>query len=285
MVITTIDLKRMAAKKARKSRRIFFVFLQLILHLFMVVLLTGITQIGGVIYFLVFLLFWKMSGLAKWGIFAASYLLITFFLVPPLAERWGRIPVQKNDHLQPVSWYVEICNRNYVKPELNQVLQDQAEKLQNQFPEIQLVYLDAAHPFIDGFPLLPHRSHDDGEKIDLAFVYHRNGELTNQKPAFSGYGVFLDPTDVEANTTSMCLNQGYWQYDITKYTTLGVLHSDLRDHEATTAQLLRNLTQDRRIGKILLEPHLTSRWKLDKRKVRFSGCYAVRHDDHIHMQL
>ncbi|MEL6191042.1 MAG: hypothetical protein AAFR66_03295 [Bacteroidota bacterium] len=285
MVITIIDLMSMTAKKAGKSRRIFFVFLQLMSHLFMVVLLTGLTQIGGIIYFLVFLLFWKASAWVKWGSFVASYLLITFFLVPPLAEKWGRIPVQKSPNLQAVSWYVDICNRNYVKPELNQVLQDQAETFQKQYPEIQLVYLDAAHPFIDGFPLLPHRSHDDGEKIDLAFVYHRDGELTNQKPAFSGYGVFLDPTDEEANTTSMCLNQGYWQYDITKYTTLGVRHSDLRVHEAATAQLLRNLTQDRRIGKILLEPHLTSRWNLDKRKVRFSGCYAVRHDDHIHIQL
>ena len=275
----------MSDKGRSKFMKVVSTFFQLILHLIMVILLTGITQIGGVIYFLVFLLFWKVSALIKWGIFVITYLAATFFLVPVLAEKWGRIPVQKNAHLQPVSWYVEICNRNYVKPELNQILQDQAEKFQKQYPEIQLVYLDAAHPFIDGFPLLPHRSHDDGEKIDLAFVYHRNGEMTNQKPTFSGYGVFLDPTDEEANTTRMCLNQGYWQYDITKYTSLGVLHSDLRVHEAATAQLLRNLTQDRRVGKILLEPHLTTRWKLDKRKVRFSGCYAVRHDDHIHMQL
>ena len=137
----------------------------------MVLLLTAFTQIGGVIYFLVFLLFWKTSSLVKWGIFIGAYLLITFFLVPVLAPKWGRIPVQKSPNLQPVSWYIEICNRNYVKPELNQVLQEQAEKLQKKYPGTQLVYLDAAHPFIDGFPLLPHRSLDDGEKIDLAFVY------------------------------------------------------------------------------------------------------------------
>ncbi|MEM7513205.1 MAG: hypothetical protein AAF388_19915 [Bacteroidota bacterium] len=254
-------------------------------HLFMVVLLTGLTQIGGVIYFMVFLLFWKASAWVKWGTFVASYLLITFFLVPPLAEKWGRVPVQKNAHLQAVSWYVDICNRNYVKPELNQVLQDQAEKLQRKYPGTQLVYMDAAHPFIDGFPLLPHRSHDDGEKIDLTFVYQRDGKLTNHKPTFSGYGYYLDPTKREANTTSMCLNQGYWQYDFTKYTSMGVLHSDLLVHEAATSHLIRNITKDKRIHKILLEPHLTARWKLDKRKVRFHGCYAVRHDDHIHIQL
>lgn len=275
----------MAGKRKANIRRIVYTLFQLMLHLVMVIFLTGLTQIGGVIYFLVFLLFWKVPTVAKWGIFVSAYLAITFFLVPGLAEKWGRVPVQKNAHLQAVSWYVDICNRNYVKSELNQVLQDQAEKLQKRYPGTQLVYLDAAHPFIDGFPLLPHRSHDDGEKIDLAFVYHREGELTNQKPTFSGYGYYLDPTDKEANTTQMCLKQGYWQYDLTKYTSMGVLHSDLLVHEAATAHMIRNIAKDRRIRKILLEPHLTSRWKLDKRRVRFHGCYAVRHDDHIHIQL
>jgi len=31
--------------------------------------------------------------------------------------------------------------------------------------------LDANFPFFDGFPILPHLSHNDGNKIDIAFYY------------------------------------------------------------------------------------------------------------------
>ena len=36
---------------------------------------------------------------------------------------------------------------------------------------------------------------------------------------------------------------------------------------------------------LLLEPHLKTRLKLEKYdKIRFQGCRAARHDDHIHVQ-
>jgi len=40
------------------------------------------------------------------------------------------------------------------------------------------------------------------------------------------------------------------------------------------------------IGKIFIEPHLKTRLELvDIDKIRYHGCHAVRHDDHIHVQL
>ncbi len=33
------------------------------------------------------------------------------------------------------------------------------------------------------------------------------------------------------------------------------------------------------------KPHLKTRLKLSSAKIRFHGCQAVRHDDHIHVQL
>ncbi|NNE79114.1 MAG: hypothetical protein HKN18_02480 [Silicimonas sp.] len=38
-------------------------------------------------------------------------------------------------------------------------------------------------------------------------------------------------------------------------------------------------------GKIFLEPHLADRLGVAGDKVRFQGCRAARHDDHIHIQL
>jgi len=38
-------------------------------------------------------------------------------------------------------------------------------------------------------------------------------------------------------------------------------------------------------GKIFIEPHLVKRLKLASNKIRFQGCRAVRHDDHLHVQL
>jgi hypothetical protein len=36
---------------------------------------------------------------------------------------------------------------------------------------------------------------------------------------------------------------------------------------------------------MIVQPHLKSRLKLKSTKIRFHGCKAVRHDDHIHIQL
>ena len=37
--------------------------------------------------------------------------------------------------------------------------------------------------------------------------------------------------------------------------------------------------------KIFIEPHLKQRLGIKNQKVRFHGCGAVRHDDHIHLQI
>jgi murein endopeptidase len=49
--------------------------------------------------------------------------------------------------------------------------------------------------------------------------------------------------------------------------------------------LVEILASEKSIGKIFIEPHLKTRLKLTTPKIRFHGCRAVRHDDHIHVQL
>ena len=39
------------------------------------------------------------------------------------------------------------------------------------------------------------------------------------------------------------------------------------------------------IGKDFIEPHLAKRLGATTSKIRFQGCKAARHDDHIHVQL
>jgi hypothetical protein len=43
--------------------------------------------------------------------------------------------------------------------------------------------------------------------------------------------------------------------------------------------------RDKQIGKILLEPHLTTSLSLGYGKISGVQCGSVRHDDHFHVQI
>ncbi|WP_435261994.1 hypothetical protein [Tenacibaculum sp. nBUS_03] len=77
---------------------------------------------------------------------------------------FGREKIKNTNFVSPHSYLTVILNRNYVNSALNQSLQDIGKRVNNKYPDIQLVYLDANFPFINGFPLLPHLSHSDGKK-------------------------------------------------------------------------------------------------------------------------
>jgi murein endopeptidase len=51
------------------------------------------------------------------------------------------------------------------------------------------------------------------------------------------------------------------------------------------AALINLFTADPRVIKIFVEPPLATRFNLSDPKIRFQGCRAARHDDHIHIQL
>ncbi len=89
-----------------------------------------------------------------------------------------------------------------------------ARKMGSKYSETELSYLDANFPFMNGFPLLPHLSHDDGEKLDLAFYYKNESERLTGNPGMIGYGFCEGPNLREVNTTESCLSKGYWQYDL-----------------------------------------------------------------------
>ena len=56
--------------------------------------------------------------------------------------------------------------------------------------------------------------------------------------------------------------------------------------EERSKEMIRLFAQEKEVQKIFLEPHLKSRLGLNEfEKIRFQGCKAARHDDHIHVQL
>jgi len=263
--------------------------LKIILQIILIVLLTVITQIGGIIYLISLLIIKKKTEkkrLKRILIFATLYLVATFLIVPNFAPVFGREKIKETEFLQANSFFYKLTNRNYVTPELNKVIKKIANDFEKRNNGIKMVYLDANFPFIDKFPLLPHLSHNDGKKIDVSLIYeNKNGILTNSKPSVSGYGVFEKPTEKEYNQISVCKERGNWLYDFPKYVTFGKINKHIKFSNNGTRDLANIILRQNEVGKLFIEPHLKQRLRLNNKKVRFHGCQAVRHDDHIHFQL
>lgn len=258
-------------------------------HIIVVVLLTVISQVGGIIWIGVFAFMYRKKHwtfLKKALVFFIVYIFSIVVLVPPLAKLNGRVPLSvfNQDALVPQTYMTPLLNRHYVKKRLRDQLMVVATDINRQNEALHVAYLDANFPFMDGFPLLPHRSHNDGRKVDLAFYYAKEGVVVNEKPARSGYGVFVHPRKGELDQNDACKKRGHWQYDYTKYLSLGS-RKGLDFDEKWSKALINRLIDAPGTQKIFIEPHLKQRLNLHSSKIRFQGCKAVRHDDHIHWQV
>lgn len=252
-------------------------------------MLTIITQIGGLVYLLTVGISKPIKftfPLKNVVLFCVLYGFSTLLVVPCLAPFSGREKVIRTEYIQPASWLSSVLNRNYITPELNQVLQSISNEMEKDHSIVTLHYLDANFPFIDRFPLLPHVSHNDGKKIDISLVYEDvNGVISDLQKSVSGYGVFEAPETGEFHQTDFCLEHGYHQYDFPKYLTLGNINSDLQFSEKGTKKLMEYILRQKAVSKVFLEKHLQNRLHLSDSRIRFQGCGSVRHDDHIHIQL
>ncbi len=262
--------------------------MKIVLHILIFIILTVITQVGGIVYLISVLVVKKSARNKRYkriGVFTALYLFTTFLVVPNTAPLFGREKIKESKFLKAHSFFYKLANRNYVRPELNKALIKISNEFEQQNNGLKMVYLDANFPFIDKFPLLPHLSHNDGKKIDVSLIYEENEKLTNKKPSVSGYGVFENPLEKEYNQIDICKEKGYWQYDFPKYVTLGTINEDIKFSNKGTRDLARLILKQKEVRKLFIEPHLKNRLGLTHKKVRFHGCQAVRHDDHIHFQL
>jgi len=263
------------------------ILLKIILKIVLFVFLTAITQIGGIVYLLSLIISRKWNKNLRFKtliIFIGLYLLSTFLIVPVIAPNFGREKVKHSEKITPTNYMTVLLNRNYVRPKLNELLNQTEKELSG--TNIEIHYLDANFPFINKFPLLPHLSHNDGKKIDLSLIYEtKKGGITNRQKSMSGYGVFESPKSSEYNQIENCLKKGYFQYDYPKYITLGKINKELVFSEKGTKRLIESILKNRNLGKLFIEPHLKLRMNLRDKRIRYHGCRAVRHDDHIHIQL
>ena len=261
--------------------------LKFIGFLFLFVLLTVITQIGGIVLFfsLFFSKLWKKDFKFKKTVtFIILYLIATLFITPYVSPFFGREKILNTSKIKPSNYMYVLLNRNYVRPALNKLLKQTQHDLVDTGIEIR--YLDANFPFINNFPLLPHLSHNDGKKLDLSLVYKSNNDkITTKQKSVSGYGVFESPKGNEYNQINVCFKKGFYQYDHQKYMTFGKINKALIFSKKGTKKLINSLLKNKTLGKLFIEPHLKHRLNLTNPKIRYHGCRAVRHDDHIHIQL
>ena len=241
-------------------------------HLIFTIFLTLLTQLGGLAWL------FALCFRRRIFVFAVTYaaLSIGALMVAPMFGREPISCISENTFRMKSALYCAL-NRQYVTPELEAVLQDFSTALEHEFPETTTLVLDANFPFISGFPLLPHLSHNDGRKVDLAFFYSDNGEfLPDVTRSPLGYFAFEDgPTNCPDRSLSLRWDfswlQGVWPV------------YQLEPKRMKMALTL--LSADERVRKVFIEPHLASRFQVQSSKIRFQGCRAARHDDHIHLQL
>ena len=246
--------------------------LRFVAHSFVVTFLTILTQIGGLAWLIA--LFFQRKLIA----FILVYAALTAGAIW-VAPSFGRVALNCFDSgpLQVQSWMYCALNRNYVAPELRNVLVETAVEMNRQFPGTETLALDANFPFLDGFPLLPHLSHDDGDKVDLAFFYQdKRGYLAGATRSPIGYFAFEHgPTECAPKWPTLRWDSDFLQPLWREYTL----------DETRNAAVLRILSSDDRVGKVFVEPHLVQTLSVAHPNIRFQGCRAARHDDHIHFQL
>ncbi|MFK7808662.1 MAG: hypothetical protein AB8F74_12730 [Saprospiraceae bacterium] len=265
---------------------------------FIAILLTVITQVGGVIYlalkpvnyFLTRHLQGKKKYLVKAFLYFGVYLIISLTIVPKLALKYNRVPLPRISgtykNIKPARNFYWIANRNYVRKELFNAFTEIANNTSTSRPGTVIYYLDANFPLFDYFPLLPHKSHNDGRRLDISFLYTKGKEPINAAPGVLGYGHSEVPQKEEVDYPKRCAEKGNKIYSAL-YQISRIFRKDkYQFDEKANRELLRTITSQKKVRKVFIEPHLKSRLKLsNETKIRFHGCGAVRHDDHIHLEI
>nr|WP_210295828.1 hypothetical protein [Rhizobium redzepovicii] len=264
------------------------------LHVLIVVILTLLTQIGGVAYVIALAASraWRIRRfLAKLTIFLLFYAGASF-AAGLAAPMFGRVPLScrsvATDRLVIRSPIYCLLNRNYVTPDLRDLAKALAAHMDKEFPGTVTVALDSNFPFVNGFPLLPHLSHADGKKLDFAY-YYKNADgafLNGATRSPIGYFAFEEPAPGDELP---CQGRNDWLTTRWDFDALQPLFPAYGIEEQRTSAAVAWLTSEgvARFGlqKIFIEPHLKNALGITDSHVRFQGCRAARHDDHIHIQI
>lgn len=244
-------------------------------HALIALLLTALSFSGGLAW-----LASRMFRRNKFCVFALLYVLSTLsFWAAAMTFQTPRQPglLGAPDSLSSPLIY-SVLNRNFVTPELARVTHDLARHMEDTFPGTRTIALDGGFPALNSLPLLPHLSHADGRKLDLG-LYWQDSEgryLPNRMKSVLGYWGYADgPSDCPKRWNDL-------RWDLTWLQPM--LPQRTLDTTRTREALLW-LARDDQVKKILIEPHILERLNIQHPKIRFQGCRAARHDDHIHFQL
>ncbi|WP_132652004.1 hypothetical protein [Rhizobium sp. BK418] len=268
--------------------------LRFIFHVAIVLFLTLLTQIGGIAY-LIALAISRLWAVRRFWLRAALFLFVYVgltFATGLIAPIFGRVslPCLASDANKLVVRSPIYCafNRNYVTPQVGELAYALAEEMDKEFPGTTTVALDANFPFLSGFPLLPHLTHADGRKIDFAYYYKdADGSfLDGVTRSPIGYFAFEQPA---ASDEQRCKGRNDWLTGRWDLKAIQPLFPDYRLEEQRMVAAIHWLTTEGvtrfAVEKIFLEPHLTNKLGITDDHVRFQGCRAARHDDHLHVQV
>jgi hypothetical protein len=262
----------------------------------MFVALTVATQVGGFIWIATHLLARRLEQRgdlvartrSRIALFTMLYAFVCAVVVPVVAAPLGRyrLPWRGEVSLRPHTVWTLVLNRGYVTPSVEHALIDAATEIARSHPGTTTFYFDAGFPFARWFPMWPHRSHRHGDKVDVAFFYRRRDSHvpTVGAPGWIGYGAYQHPLPGEHDQPRYCAEHGYWQYGLLGRLVPGANDGAFELDPARTRQLIHVLARDARVGRMFIEPHLRTRLGISSRKVGYHGCYAVRHDDHLHIE-
>lgn len=258
----------------------------MIRHGLAILLLTLLTQLGGIAWLLALLLRPIFGRFLVLFLVFYTTTVVTAHYTAPLTGRVA-LPCLDAGPSQIAVLNPLYCalNRHYVHPTMKDYADDLAAHMHERYPGTRTRALDGNFPFLDGFPLLPHLSHDDGQKLDLAFYYTSADGAYQLGRArwFLGYWAFEQPGPGDpqpcAGETGMSLR---WDMEwLQPY-----LRDWPLDQDRTRAALQWLADNPRgRDFRVLIEPYLAARLGVAGDAIRFQGCQAARHDDHIHIQF
>ena len=199
----------------------------------------------------------------------------------PNAAGLVSLPCDRSESLAPLE--PRYCrNRHFLTPEARSVMIATARALAERHPGAVIHFMDGSGP--NGVkPFAPHLSHGDGRQLDVALFFETSqGEPLAAPPDTSSHGGWW-PAEPPRDGERIACPQGrtgaadkpdpppdrQWRLD-----------------EVRTRALIEILVENPGVRRILIEPHLEERlgfW--GHPKLRFAGCQAARHDDHLHIDF
>ncbi|MNS84740.1 hypothetical protein D3C72_1185750 [compost metagenome] len=200
----------------------------------------------------------------------------------PNAAGLVSLPCNGSTPLEPTESYYCSKDRHFVRPAVRASLVEAARFMAERYPGERLRFMDASGASgITPFP--PHRSHGDGRQIDLALYYtDAAGKPLHRFPDTSRHDGFWPAEPPRPGEEIACPDGRKGSAEKPD----PPADRPWRLDEARTAALIRHLAADPRVKRILIEPHLERRlgfW--GHPKLRFAGCQAARHDDHLHVDF